>query len=88
MTNNNKATFKDSSPARGKSSTRLLHALGVVIGLIAFILLMNIGWKHKNIPYLLAMGVYSLSFIWTYFTSTLYHMLHQAHTALRNCWHW
>lgn len=63
------------------------HGIGIPIGLVALALLIKGAVDTHNTVYLVAVIIYGLSFIWTYLTSTLYHLAHNASVRMRNFLH-
>ena len=65
----------------------ITHGLGVVLGIGRFILLLIKGLRVGNPLYTVAVSIYSLTLIWTYSTSTLYHSAYKAGVKLKNTFH-
>ncbi len=63
------------------------HGIGIPIGIGAMALLVKEAIDTGSIIYLLAVVVYGLSFVWTYTTSTLYHLAHNKSVRTRNFLH-
>lgn len=63
------------------------HGIGIPIGLLALGLLIKEAVDTRSTVYLIAVLIYGITFIWTYTTSTLYHLAHNASVRVRNFLH-
>lgn len=77
----------DQSSRQEEIWNSISHGIGIPIGLVALGLLVNEALATQSTVYLLAVIVYGLTFIWTYTTSTLYHLAHNASIKMRNRLH-
>ncbi|MGB0176969.1 MAG: PAQR family membrane homeostasis protein TrhA, partial [Owenweeksia sp.] len=65
----------------------ITHGMGVLLGIGGFILLLLKGLEINNILYTISVCIYSLTLIWTYSTSTLYHSAYKARVKVKNIFH-
>ncbi len=55
----------------------VLHGLGLVLSIAAFILLVNSALRHQNTLYSIGISIFGITLITLYFASTMYHGLPQ-----------
>lgn len=65
----------------------ITHGIGVILGFVGLVLLILKGFEENNRAYTIAVLVYGITFIWTYTTSTVYHLFHNARVRVRNFLH-
>ncbi|MEQ9261628.1 MAG: hemolysin III family protein [Owenweeksia sp.] len=79
-------TYREYSTAE-EIANIITHGLGVILGIGAFILLLLKGQEYNNLLYTVSVCIYSLTLIWTYSTSTLYHSAFKARVKIKNIFH-
>ena len=77
----------DQSTRQEEIWNSISHGIGIPIGLLALGLLIREAIQTQNTVYLIAVLVYGITFTWTYTTSTLYHLSHNASVKVRNLLH-
>lgn len=77
----------DESTRQEELWNTISHGIGIPIGLLALGLLIREAIHKQSSVYLIAVLVYGITFIWTYTTSTLYHLAHNASVRVRNFLH-
>lgn len=86
MSNTTEPTF-DITSKQEETWNSISHGVGIPIGIGALILLVLKAMETQSALYFAVVLIYGVTFIWTYTTSTLYHLSHNASIKVRNQLH-